>query len=249
MRATFQAHESLRVRWQVAEAPEAGSALACADEAWPRLPFTEHARQALSASWDHLDVIRLVIDAGRTFPTGINGVLRGAIVASALAVWLLGPDNEIDRVERGLAVSDEWYERRIRFQRDMLAMLTESPADGHAQLEMFRDDQTQLKKRRTTRLEVQATSIIDWSAKYAFGKNTPQHKQSLLEWQRLGGDAHALGWQLMTQDVAWEKPPGTLGQQQAHVTGSLSNVSQPYLCAWHMLSVGIRRFDELGTVR
>lgn len=246
MESTFSQHEALRARWQSAPTPASGSALQRANEVWPRLPFSEHARQALVATWDHLDVIRLVVDARRTFPTGINGVLRGAIVASSLALWLLGPDDADERDERGLALGDEWYARRIRYQHDLLALQPEPDGHGQAQLALLRQDREQLRAVRRSAVEVQATSVIDWACRHRFGKDSPQHKQALLEWQRLGGDAHALGWQLMVQNVAWQGEPGQAGPQEAYVTGSISNVAEPYLCAWHLLTAGIARFDVLG---
>lgn len=247
MGATFAAHEALRSRWQAAEAPPVGSELERADRIWPHLPYTEHARQTLTAAWDHFDVVRLTIEARRTFPTGLNGVLRGALVASAMAMWLLCPDSHEERVERGLALTDEWYVRRIRYQTDVLQLVEGAERlAGEAQVARLRQDHAEAMQLRRTNLQVQATAIIDWSAGVRYGCGGVAHKQALLEWQRLGGDAHALGWQLLLQNVEWRGDAAQAGLVEAHVTAAFSNVAEPYLCAWHMFTAALGRFDELG---
>lgn len=244
LEATFTEHESLRVRWQTALAPEATSPLAQADAVWPRLPFTEHVRQSLASAWDHFDVVRLTVEQRRLFPTGVNGVLRGGLVASAMALWLVGPAEASVRDQRGLALTDEWYHRRIQYQKDSLAISAEVNVAGQKQLRMLEEDREAAALLRTNATKIQATDVIRWSASLQYGANTLQQKSALLEWQRLGGDAHALGWQLMTQDTVWGEAAS--GQAEVQVRGSLSNVAEPYLCAWHMFLSAIKRFDELG---
>jgi hypothetical protein len=242
---TFLMLDALRARFRTAEAPPCGSELARADAVWPHYPFTEHARQALASAWDHFCVVRLVIEARRMFPTGVNGVLRGGLVAASLALWLLGPDDPDVRDQRGLAVTDEWYWRRISFQRDYMASRGELAEDGaaSAQLELLERHRVQAGQLRTAATKVQATDIVDWSASHLWGPKSSQRSDALLEWKRLGGDAHALGWQLLLQDVAWGE--GDVGPVQAQITGSLANVASPYLYAWSMFDAALRRFDLL----
>jgi len=38
-----------------------------------------------------------------------------------------------------------------------------------------------------------------------------------------------------------------LQQSPVKVTGNLLNIAQPYLCAWHIFTTALQRFDELGT--
>lgn len=244
IRRTFLLLEALRFRFRVAEPPPGGSELARADAVWPHSPFTEHARQALASAWDHFCVVRLVVDAGRSFPTGINGVLRGGLVAASLALWLLGPPEPAIRDDRGLALSDEWYRQRIKFQRDHMASRGELAAPSHKleQLEGLERDLDQVRQLRTATTKVQATDILRWSAGHAWGPKSSQRDDALLEWQRLGGDAHALGWQLLLQEVEWSEGTGPV---EARITGSLANIARPYVCAWSMFDAALRRFDEL----
>lgn len=244
MRRTFAPHEDLRVRWQVAAAPAAGSELERADRVWPHLPFSEHVRQCLTAAWDHFDVVRLTIDAGRTFPTGLNGVLRGCLVSAAMALWLVGPNDSPVRDQRGLALTDEWYHRRIQYQRNLLELVDGEEARGQAQLVRLTEDRRKASALRTAGTRVQPTDIIDWAAAHQYGKNTALHRQALLEWQRLGGDAHALGWQLLMQDVQWGDGEG--GPVEAYITARFANIAEPYLCSWHIFMAALKRFDELG---
>ncbi len=155
MTRTFPVHELLRARWRVGDAPRPGSELERADGVWPHLPFSEHARQCLAAAWDHFDLVRLTVEARRTFPTGLNGVLRGGLVASAMALWLLGPDEAGVRDERGLALTDEWYHRRLQYQRGVLAIADDENERGHAQLRRLEEDRQQARALRRTAVQVE----------------------------------------------------------------------------------------------
>lgn len=246
VRATFVEIDQLKKRFQTAGRLPAASSLAADDAVWPRLPLSEHARQCLASTVDHLDLVRLTIEQQRTFPTGLNGVLRGAIVASALSVWLLGPTEATDRRERGLIFSDEWYRRRIQFQKGYLDDLVDEAArqKSEDQIKMLETDREDAAALRTTNSELQATSVIRWAATHVY-KEPKFVRAALSEWNRLGGDAHALGWQLMAQETQWTDD-GLGGPQAVHVTASLSNLYEPYLCAWGFVTFGLRRFDELG---
>lgn len=246
IQSTFVKHESLRQRWRTATPPPAGSELAQADAVWPHLPFTEHARQALVTAWDHFDVVRVTIDARRLFPTGLNGVLRGALVASSLALWLVGPDDPDLRVQRALSVADAWYQQRITYQDDLLAWHGYRDKQGVAQLERFKDDKRDLQKVRTMTPGLRPTGILEWASEHRWGAGSAESKQAMLEWQRLGGDAHALGWQLMMQDITWGQ--GASGPIEAAVTGNMQNIAQLYMCAWQMFVAALQRFDQLATV-
>ena len=46
------------------------------------------------------------------YPTSHFTVLRGALVGAAQSVWLLSPDDALERQQRALRVIDEWYRRR-----------------------------------------------------------------------------------------------------------------------------------------
>jgi hypothetical protein len=249
MTETFPQIDQLRTRFASADEPPCDSALAVADAVWPHLPISEHARQCLASSWDHFDLVRLTVEQRRTFPTGLNGVLRGGLVASSMALWLLGPDDPETRVQRGLALSHEWYHRRIQYQRELASALPDG-ADRQrilAQVTLLESDQSELGRLRTGNVQVNATNIIDWSAAHHFGPTNPLRKHVVLEWRRLGGDAHALGWQLMLQSVEWSTDELGTGPVEARVTGTIQIIAEPYLAAWQMFEHAMARFDQLGS--
>jgi hypothetical protein len=58
-----------------------------------------------------------------------------------------------------------------------------------------------------------------------------------------GGDAHAIGWQLMLQQLTWtSRGTGTLST--AAVSPTIGNVAEPYLAAWHMFGAAIGRLTS-----
>lgn len=243
---TFPKVDEYRKRFQTASPPEPGSALAEDDlRGSPHQPLTEFARQSITAAWDHLDLVRLTVEARRLFPTGTNSALRGALVASAQAVWLLGPDDPTVRQQRGLTFAAEWYKRRIQFQSKYLKLLDGAEAERcEAQLGMLREHEEEAARLRTIREELQPTSAIREAARRVLPPQVQDHAE--LQWIRLGGDAHAIGWQLLLQETTWSTP-GEGGLQEAQIGGRMSSLAEPYLAAWHFFEWAVRRFDDLSS--
>lgn len=101
---------ALREPWR----PDPTSQLALDDQAWPGWPVTQLARASLGSARDHLQAVRVHIEAEQMFPLASDTLLRTAIVAGAQTVWMLSPDDEVLRQERGRTVAAEVYRRRPR---------------------------------------------------------------------------------------------------------------------------------------
>lgn len=245
MQETFAVVDELRSGWLTRTAPPAGTALALDDETWPSLCLSDLARMSLYSAWDHFDVVKLTFEAQRLFPTGVNGVLRGALVAASQAVWLLGSDEAGVRRERGLMVAEEWYARRIQWQKGMTDMLpTEDQVTSLKQIDLMQSHLDRVRALRTTAEQLQPTAFIQWAARHRFGAGSTQAQMAVQYWRQLGGDAHAIGWQFLLQDVEWQEKADQ-GLHHAVVTGSISSVAEPYLCAWYLFRQGLERMDAL----
>jgi hypothetical protein len=243
---TFSEIDADRERWATAEAPKADSALAQDDELWPSSPLSSHARQFLVSAWDHFDLIRLTIEQKRGFPTAVNSVLRGALVGAAHARWLLLPDDPSERRERGLAVAAEWYTRRIQWQQEFTPDIKDIDQAARAgnQLRRLDEDLSKVRALRSQKFSLNTTEIIRESTRASFEE---EHiaREAVREWRRLGGDAHTLGWQLMSQSVKWGDR-GDDGLNQAQVIGDLVTVANAYLLAWVLYRQAIARHDQLA---
>lgn len=98
-----------RLRVQVTEEPETSSDLAVDDEIFPRMAITEIARWSLAFSGEHLWLALDALRANQIYPSSHFTVLRSALVGVSRGVWILRPDDRMERRERGFAVIAEMH--------------------------------------------------------------------------------------------------------------------------------------------
>ena len=67
-----------------------------------------------------------------------------------------------------------------------------------------------------------------------------------LYWRRLGGDAHALGWQLLLSEPTWEAGHAPDELAPATVTADMEAFTQAAMWAATFLRAAIERFKELS---
>lgn len=225
------------------------SRLAQDDEDGGPLPISQLAWGCLAAAFDHLDLVRLTIEQERTFVTGTYSVIRGALLGSCQAAWLLCPEQPEDRTERARIFANEWYVNRIKWQGGLTPDLSvEDAARSAEQLNYLDNDRKTLELGRTTKAAFNSTTNIKWVGEHLFPEVAPLRRSLMSQWRRLGGDAHALGWTFMTQDKVWDgAAPAADGLTPARVTASFSDLAEGYLAAWHVSRLAWRRFDELNT--
>ncbi|WP_416958160.1 hypothetical protein ACNKF0_10500 [Nocardioides sp. T5] len=261
VRTTFAMLDEHRARWGdvTQSVPEPGSALDLDDRTWPSLPLSQMGWQGMVCAWDHFDLARFTIDHERGFPTAVYSVLRGALLASSQALWALGPDDSATRVERGLILAQEWYRRRIQWQESLTTtarqgalyvatdvMAPEDVGRSVLQLKELEKDLASVEELRSTREQMEATRCVKIAAEFAAVRTGASALTSSAprEWQRLGGDAHGLGWPLMMQTTTWGER-GADGLTAATVTVDLVTLANSYLCAWLVYTAAVGRFNEI----
>lgn len=240
VRSTFDQLERYSARVQTPFVPESKSRLGVCDAVWTRLPVSQHVHASLAAAYDHLDLIRLTIEQRRGFATATYSVSRGALLAASQALWLLAIDeSEATMAERGLIFSEEWYVQRIRWQELMTPDLSgaEHAAKSGDQLRRFDEDLGRLRSLRTSKAKMNATAIVEEAARIAHPDSPLLQRSTVREWRRTGGDAHGLGWPLMTQSVAWGEL-GADGLTEAVAEVDLVSLANGYLGAWLVLERG-----------
>ncbi|MGB3687328.1 MAG: hypothetical protein WA991_16055 [Ornithinimicrobium sp.] len=246
---TYPALDGWRVRSRSPERPERGSELDVDANVWGWHPPYEVARQSLIAAVQHLNLARTAIEAQEVYPTSHFTVLRGALVGAAQSVWLLSPDDALERQQRALRVIDEWYRRRAQYNNAV------DPAGlSDSDRATLRDQTKHLKERRrqarhlwnrTDTLKademLNLTKVITWASCDTFTDPAQQSNVNSL-WNLMSGDAHALGWPLTVRGHSWAKDRDGLGVAAA--PGDLLDIAQPYVASFRLLKRGWSLFDR-----
>lgn len=241
--------ETWRVRSRSVEEPERGSEAALDDQIWRWKPPSEVARQSLVAATQHLNLARTAIEAEDIYPSSHFTVLRGGLVGASQAVWILASDDRTERQQRALRVVDEWYRRALQHSTEYLPLI-EDAADrldlqrGMAHMQDRRNEARRLWSKTSTLSEKQPLELTDfivWSASEVL--NDPL-RAALVKplWQQLSGDAHALGWAILTRITLVERQAG--GMAIFAAGGDLQRVSQAFILSYRILTAGWSLFDR-----
>lgn len=249
MTATFSTLEAWRVRSRCVEEPERGSEAALDDAIWRWMPPSEIARQSLVAATQHLNLARTAIEAKDIYPSSHFTVLRGGLVGASQALWILGPDDRAERQQRALRVIDEWYRRALQHAAEYMPLINDvsdrqQMQRSMAHMQRRRDDARQLWRKTSTLTERQTlelTDVIAWSASEVL--NDPVRAALVRPlWQQLSGDAHALGWAVMTRSSLVERQAG--GMAVFAAGGDLQRVGQAFTLSYRILKTGWSLFDR-----
>lgn len=243
--ATYEMIDGWRSRFAIARPPYDGSPLARDDRTWPLYGVSTAAWTSMASAFDHLDLMRLTFESRRLFPTSQFSVLRGALVASSQAVWLLAPEDSETRARRGLQVAVEYYEQMKRWAREAHGsglIVSRTPASIEQQLQAMDDSLDAIRSLAPRLPQLSLTrSVIPEAAVAAFDET--HRSQALHWWRTFGGDAHVLGWQWNTRDFVDTKSDGVIADRQ--VGGSLEDVGTPYLYCVALLRWSLARYEAL----
>jgi hypothetical protein len=226
-----------------AEEPQQGSELFEDDKLWHWDPISEVARLSLALSVEHLRLIRVMLDARQLFPSAPHTTLRGALVGSAQAVWVLGPEDRPTRTTRGLTVVAEEYAQLAKFYREADRL---EPATIPSSQWAWLDDRTNALRavRGPGAPELNQTEMIAAALGIAFPSNPDKRISGQLMWRQMSADAHVLGW-AVAQRTKLVTPPRK-GKDLAVLAapGSLEHLAEPFLCAFELARCGWSLFDR-----
>lgn len=237
-------------RWQVrvqtaAERPEPGSALAVDDRVFGPHPISEVARLSLAAAGEHLRLARDAIEADQGYPTAHFTVLRGALVGAAQAVWILAPDDRIDRQDRGLTVIAEMYDQLGKHNTmlatfNLTAKQRQDLADHDAWL-AERVKGLNAVRRNTWRLNL-TDEVIAKALDHTFADEERRESGRQL-WRQMSADAHVLGWSVFQRSTMGPVDRRT-GLSEGQAGGSLRTIAQPFIASHLLLKEGWSLFDR-----
>ena len=127
-------------------------------------------------------------------------LLRGALVGGVIASWVLFPDDVETRVGRSLAVAAEWYENHIYYGKTVEPIAVDAvvPQD---QLKHLSDRAAEVKALRVGRepKNFATTRVIKEVNAELWAADTGPAIMTRALWQAGSGDAHALGWSVLTR--------------------------------------------------
>lgn len=231
--------------------PDPDSLLAVDDLVWPHHPTSQVSWLAMLSASDHLDLIANLADTAseRAYITASFSVVRGALVGAAQALWILGSDDATTRQQRALSIGVEWLNQRIGYQTEQLKVCSDEQRErSQRQLDELLNPMLDDARRRVRKgHRYTDTKVIEHATRFRFTENVENAVVTAdLVWRRLGGDAHALGWQLLLSDLDWPEgnDPETLGP--VWVAPDLAGCFEAALWAATFLRVAMERFQLLA---
>ena len=236
-----------RLRVQRIEHPERGSDLAGDDRAFPFHRVSEVARASLAISGENL---RMAIDAIRRqnlYPSAHFTSLRSALVGACQAVWILAPDDEATRTDRGLRVTDEMYVQSAKYHRatqELAPDLTEADLAALVdQLTWISGRRQQLATARTSRSALNLTvDVIPSAANIVYPDPRRRAEVSLL-WRQMSSDAHVLGWSMFMRSE-YGPTDCVSGLTELAAGGSPKSIAQPFVASFEILRAGWSLYDR-----
>lgn len=238
-------------RTSVPYRPGPGSALAEDDLGWPPMPLSQCAIAALASCRDHLQAVRVHIDAQNVFPFATRTLLRTAVLAGAQAVWMLAPDSALTRQQRGRTVAAEVYRRHGEFLSDLQSLNGARHAGTDTVATLVAERLAELAEQRAAageRDQWQATKIIESAATATFGDTNLV--EARVEWRAGSGAAHGLIWSVfgtaaLRRSAVHDESADGLTAFAAG--GSLDAVANTYMLAYGLARKGWLMMDDLGS--
>jgi hypothetical protein len=178
------------------------------------------------------------------YPSAHFTVLRGALVGSSQAVWILAPDEANERQERGLIVIGEMYQELLKSYNEAGAnQLDESQRQGLVkQIAWCRDRIEEVTTLRRGGAKLNQTQMIKWAVQYRF-RDPKRAGEVRGLWRQMSADAHVLGWGVFQRSSPFRAEPRS-GLGVAEAGGSLDDVAEPFVAAHLLLKEGWSLFDR-----
>ncbi len=246
VRETFKDLDLWGQRLADVHLPEPGSDLAEDDRDWPVFPMSQVAVSGLAAARDHLQAVRVHIDARQLFPFAQASLIRTATLAAAQVVWILAPDEREDRISNARTLTLHVYDEFRKFLRDLQDLPPGPDADTDAVKRLVEQRLAELAQKRAAdeqKSAFEATKTIGLAADATWGR--PETALAAkVEWRRGSAAAHGLAWSVFGQ-------PGTRqaggrdsdGVAPFEAGGSIEALANPYLCAHGLLANGFSLLD------
>ncbi|WP_157931863.1 hypothetical protein [Mycobacteroides abscessus] len=249
IRGTFPTLDEWQKRIGIPYAPSADSPLAEDDKDWPVYPASQVAWMGLAGAVDNLMAIRRHIEIDELFSFAHLGLCRAALIGSAQATWILGPDSSTDRISHARTVLADMHQKQLQYLSGLVDSLDEPHENtalvhDHVQLRL---DELQAKRTAERQKEkLNTTKMITEAAEYAFDDPTLRN-EVLLEWQATSGAAHGFVWPILGSPASEvTSPTDESGLAAFTFGGSLDLISNAYCAAFELGKRGWAFLKERG---
>jgi len=252
IRSTYESLDRWRARSTEVEEPQVGSELHGDAVIWPGYPPHQVARLSLMAGVQHLNLARVPLEQREGFPIAHPTVLRGALLAAARAVWLLAPDNRHERQQNALRTIYEVHRRLHQFIASGAAGLEAAQqalalGELHGRLQAIKALWAATPS-MTAKQAPTETEVVTSAALTAFSDVKQQSAVPAL-WMQLSGDAHGLGWPMLTRPSTEKVSLGRLAGYPARMAefrsgADLFEIGESFVAAFRMLQRGWSLFDR-----
>lgn len=243
---TFGDLDAWGQRLAVVHLPQPGSDLAEDDRDWPVFPVSQVAVSGMAAARDHLQAVRIHIDARQLFPFAQASLIRTATLAAAQVVWMLAPDEREDRISNARTLTLHVYDEFLKFLRDLQDLPPGPDADTDTVKRLVEQRLAELAQKRAVdgqKSLSEATKTIGLAAHATWGR-PEMALEARVEWRRGSAAAHGLAWSAFGQPGTRQAgDPDSGGVAPFEAGGSIEALANPYLCAHGLLAKAFDLFD------
>jgi len=253
VRDQFPVLDELREQSPPVFEPAPSSDLSLDDQDWTPSPLSQSAYRTFLAALDHLQAVRVHLDQPRPelFPFAQLSLCRPALLASSLAVWLLAPDDQQERIRRHrISIADE-LRNHDRYLSELSAgdsshVPTRQVLDHvRARLAQMNTKLGITAKKDWDRIRISSTAQIAAAAD-ALGERLVASRESdfashelahevKLSWQATSGAAHGLTWQITgTPSMRQATDSDEYGRAVFVVGGTFEHLANHYCAAIEM---------------
>lgn len=225
--------------------PRPGSELARDDAEAIGWHTSQLAIAGLGAARNHLQAVRVHIDARQSFPDATGTLIRGAMLGGAQAVWLLAPDDGPTRAKRTRVLAVEVLDNHRKALSDLLKLNPEH--EGTQQVLAHVTKRLGEVRRRREDLGESAgysnTTLIEQAAIATLGQGFDVEARA--EWRRMSGNAHGLPWAVMGVSGTNRTSEGDeTGFASYAAGGAHEDFVNSYALAYRMLRHGWALYDR-----
>jgi hypothetical protein len=250
IRGTFNDLYLWGLRVQSPYRPAPGSQLAEDDADWPVMPLSSVAVSSMAAARDHLQAVRVHLDAGELFPLAQSSLIRTALLSAAQAVWVLAPEDRAVRVKNARTLTVHIYDELRKYLDDVQQLPSSSRHPTTEDVEHVKARLRALLDRRQAAGEKEdfnATKVIEDAAVATWG--TPEGGLSArVAWRSGSSAAHGLLWHIFGRRGTRVGEVDAARMATFEAVGSVDDLAGPYFAAYGLLRKGFALLDRRGIV-
>lgn len=244
IRGTFPELDAWGLRSASLNVPELGSDLHVDDQQVIGWHTSQLATAGLGAARNHLQAVRVHIDAGQSFPDATGTLIRGAMLGAAQAVWLLAPADHRTRMKRTRVLAVEVMDNHRKALVDLLKLdpTHENTKQAHAHVEKRLAEVRERREQLGESADYNNTTLIEQAAVATLGKSLDV--EARYEWRKSSGNAHGLPWAMLGMSgTAQTSVGGADGFAEFTTGGAFDDFVNGYFLAYRMLGHGWSLYD------